>query len=141
MIFTLLAIFILIIGIAFLIIYDKWLCWKDSLAIIGVTCVIIGAICSVVFAGMAIGTKVNSDVDYENKLAEKQMIEYRIEQGEEIAGNELLYTQIVEFNNSLRKTKKWSSNPWTSWFYNAKIAELDYIEIKEVNSNEKNNRK
>lgn len=89
-----------------------------------------------VFAGMAIGTKVNCDVDYENKLAEKQMIEYRIEQDEEIAGNELLYTQIVEFNNSLRKTKKWSSKPWTSWFHNHKIAEIDFIELEEVNQND-----
>lgn len=139
MIFTLLAIFILIIGIAFLISCKGF--GDDYLAIIGIVCVVIGTIFSLTFAFMVIETKTNSDVDYENKLAEKQMIEYRIEQGEEIPGNELLYTQIVEFNNSLRTTKKWSANPWTSWFHNAKIAELDYIEIKEVNSNEKNNRK
>lgn len=137
MIFTLLAIFILIIGIFFLVIRRA----SDSLFFTGAPCVVVGTIFSIFFVCMAISVKVNCDVDYENKLAEKQMIEYRIEQGEEIAGNELLYTQIVEFNNSLRKTKKWSSNPWTSWFHNAKIAELDYIEIKEVNSNEKNNRK
>lgn len=127
MIFTLLAIFILIIGIFFLVICR----WSDSLFVIGVPCVVVGTLFSIFFVGMAISVKVNCDVDYENKLAEKQMIEYRIEQGEEIPGNELLYTQIVEFNNSLRTTKKWSANPWTSWFYNSKIAELDYIEIEE----------
>ena len=69
------------------------------------------------------------DVNYQNKLEEKAMLEYRIQKGEEIAGNELLYSQVVEFNNDLRSTKILSKNPWVNCFNNWKIAEIDYIEI------------
>jgi hypothetical protein len=59
------------------------------------------------------------------------MLEYRIEHIEEnITGNEMLYNDIVEFNNELRSTKKWANNPWTNWFYNQDIATIDYIEIE-----------
>ena len=57
------------------------------------------------------------------------MLEYRIEHMEEnITGNEMLYNDIVEFNNALRSEKKWANNPWTSWFNNQDIASLDYVE-------------
>jgi hypothetical protein len=69
------------------------------------------------------------DMNYQNKLEEKAMLEYRIQKGEEIAGNELLYSQVVEFNNDLRSTKILSKNPWVNCFNNWKIAEIDYIEI------------
>lgn len=69
------------------------------------------------------------DMNYQNKLEEKAMLEYRIQKGEEIAGNELLYSQVVEFNNDIRSTKILSKNPWVNCFNNWKIAEIDYIEI------------
>lgn len=69
------------------------------------------------------------DMNYQNKLEEKAMLEYRIQKGEEISGNELLYSQVVEFNNDLRSTKILSKNPWVNCFNNWKIAEIDYIEI------------
>ena len=69
------------------------------------------------------------DMNYQNKLEEKAMLEYRIQKGEEIAGNELLYSQVVKFNNDLRTTKILSKNPWVNCFNNWKIAEIDYIEI------------
>jgi hypothetical protein len=58
------------------------------------------------------------------------MLEYRIEHMEEnITGNEMLYNDIVEFNNTLRNEKKWALNPWTNWFNNQDIASIDYIEL------------
>ena len=48
---------------------------------------------------------------------------------ENITGNEMLYNDIVEFNNELRSVKKWVSNPWTNWFNNQKVASIDYVEI------------
>ena len=48
-----------------------------------------------------------------------------------IVGNEMLYNDVVEFNNELRRIKKWANSPWVSWFYNQKIASIDYIEIGE----------
>jgi hypothetical protein len=50
----------------------------------------------------------------------------------ELSGNEMLYTQIMEFNNELRTTKRWSENAWVGMMYNEKIATIDYIEIPGV---------
>lgn len=84
-----------------------------------------------IFVGIGvIGTQVNKDVNYQNTLYEKEMLEYRIDNMEDnIVGNEMLYNDIVEFNNGLRNVKKWANNPWTNWFYNQDIATIDYIEL------------
>lgn len=75
-------------------------------------------------------TQISAEHHYQKTLYKKEVIEYRIEnQNNNIVGNELLYNDIVEFNNSLRETKLYAGNPWTNWFYNAKIASIDYIEI------------
>jgi hypothetical protein len=77
-----------------------------------------------------IDAQVNGDVNYQNKLYEKEMLEYRIDNMEnDIVGNEMLYNDIVEFNNELRSIKKWANNPWTNWFYNQDIATIDYVEL------------
>ena len=61
---------------------------------------------------------------------EKEILEYRIDNMKDnIVGNEMLYNDIVEFNNELRNVKKWADSPWTNWFYNQDIATIDYIEI------------
>lgn len=69
-------------------------------------------------------------VEYDKALYKKEVLEYRLENGGDIYGNELLYNEIIEFNNELRDTKYWSSNLWTSWFNNDLIATIDYIEIE-----------
>lgn len=75
--------------------------------------------------------QIGKDVDYQNKLYEREVLEYRIENMDDnIVGNEMLYNDIVEFNNSLRSTKKWANNPWTNWFNNRDIATIKYIEIE-----------
>lgn len=70
------------------------------------------------------------EVEYQNTLHTRDVLEYRIEHMEEnITGNEMLYNDIVEFNNKLRGAKKWALNPWTNWFNNQDIASIDYIEL------------
>jgi L-cystine uptake protein TcyP (sodium:dicarboxylate symporter family) len=74
--------------------------------------------------------QINEDIEYQNAYYHKATLEYRLENIEKNnVGNEHLYNDIVEFNNSLRFTKKWANNPWTNWFNNQRISELDYIEI------------
>lgn len=89
------------------------------------------AIFASLFVGIGIiDVNANKEVNYQNKLYEKEMLEYRIDNMEDsIVGNEMLYNDIVEFNNELRSVKKWANNPWTNWFYNQDIAEIDYIEL------------
>lgn len=76
--------------------------------------------------------KINEDIDYQSALYEKEVIEYRIDNmSDNVVGNEMLYNDVVEFNNELRRIKKWANNPWVNLFYNQKIASIDYIEIGE----------
>ena len=103
---------------------------RSTLEIFGSIGFIAGSICLLLCIMATLFTIVNYDIDYQNKLYEKEMLEYRIEQiDEDITGNEMLYNDIVEFNNDLRHTKKWANNLWTNWFYNQKIASIDYVEL------------
>lgn len=75
----------------------------------------------------------SKSIYYEQAVYAKEVLEYRleqIEQGNSVTGNELVYNDVVEFNNELRSVKKWANNPWISWFNNDLIADnIDYIEI------------
>ena len=135
MIITLIFIGIIVIGIILLAIGNnkKWkISWgiRDNLSFIGVALIILGIV-ACMFAGAFIISNVTTyDLNYQNVLHEKEVLEYRIEHMEEnITGNEMLYNDIVEFNNELRSQKKWANNPWTNWFNNKDIASLDYIEL------------
>lgn len=68
--------------------------------------------------------------DYEKVVMEKEMLEYRLENDNLGIGNELLYKDIVEFNQELKDVKYYANNPWTNWFVNGYIAEIDYIELE-----------
>lgn len=93
---------------------------------------IFAGIFGILAAGIClISVQTNKDVSYQNALYEKEVLEYRLESVEENnIGNELLYNDIVKFNNELRVTKKWANNPWVNWFYNQDIATIDYIDLK-----------
>lgn len=133
MILTLMFIGLLAIGVIILIINGKFkFSWKihDILLDVGITCTVVGLFLSLILGGVALGNAAYYDLDYQNALHKREVIEYRLDHMEEdITGNEMLYNDIVEFNNMLRSQKKWANNPWTNWFNNEKIAELDYIEL------------
>lgn len=74
--------------------------------------------------------QINRQIDYEECLYEKEVLEYRLEYKDEIVvGNELLYQEITDFNNKLRVTKRYANNLWVNWFFNQLIADIDYIDI------------
>ena len=84
----------------------------------------------IICIGCIIGNYITVKINYENTLYEKEVLEYRLDvKSENLTGNELLYSEIVEFNNELRRVKRYANSPWTNWFNNAKIATIDYIEI------------
>ena len=104
--------------------------WLDITCIILIVVGIISNIITLSLVFLNLGSK---NIYYEQAVYEKEVLEYRldqIEQGNSVTGNELVYNDVVEFNNELRSTKKWANNPWTSWFNNDLIADnIDYIEI------------
>lgn len=104
--------------------------YNDLLFGIGIILIIIALFATPFTAIGIVDAQFNGDIKYQNKLHEREMLEYRIEHIEKnIIGNEMLYNDIVEFNNELRSVKKWSSSIWTNWFYNQDIAAMDYIEL------------
>ena len=133
MIITLIFIGIFIAGIVLLIISNSSkisYSARDIIRYIGVMCLLLGGIMGIVTGGISIGTAINADIDYEKTIYERDVLEYRLEHlSENMTGNELLYNDIVEFNNRLRHTKKWADSPWISWFFNQKIADIEYIEL------------
>ena len=133
MILVLTFIGMLAIGVIVLVVNGKFnFSWKihDILFNIGITCTAAGLFLSLILGGVALGNAAYYDLDYQNALHKREVIEYRLDHMEEnITGNEMLYNDIVEFNNMLRSQKKWANNPWTNWFNNENIAELDYIEL------------
>ena len=135
MIITLIGLALLVVGIILAIIHNRG-CFsynvKEKIVGFGAATIITGAIiavCSIVLVLVNVATY---DVDYQNMIHEREMLEYRIEHMEEnVTGNEMLYNDIVEFNNALRVEKKWANNPWTDWFNNKDIASIDYIELSD----------
>ena len=133
MIISLIVISVVVTGIILLLIgKNKNIHWstRDVINLIGFILITIGIIGCFFVTGFIVDNVTSYDLDYQNIMHEKEMLEYRIEHMEEnITGNEMLYNDIVEFNNGLRNTKKWANNPWTNWFNNQDIASIDYIEF------------
>ena len=128
MIITLIAVSLVVIGIVGIIIDCNT--YKDFPAGIYMPSFVIGIAALIVSLVVICKVQANRDIDYQNKLYERTTLEYRIENEDaHTTGNELLYRDIVEFNNDLRMTKKWAKNPWVNWFWNGDIATIDYIEI------------
>lgn len=134
MIITLIGLGLLVVGIILAIIHEKKhfrkYNTKEKIAGLGIGAIFIGGIvtfCSIIFVFINV---TNYDVEYQNTLHTREMLEYRIEHyGRKHYWNEMLYNDIVEFNNELRNTKKWALNPWTDWFDNQDVASIDYIEL------------
>ena len=108
--------------------------WEDILGGISTGVVIVVGFALFVETIMVACVQIPAKHDYEKVLMEKEMLEYRLENDSLGVGNELLYNDIVEFNKELKDVKYHANNPWTNWFVNGYIAEIDYIEVKENNS-------
>lgn len=127
MLTILLSIVICLIGF---VVFNKAPIWHDGWLVTSVCMMIVGGILAVIAICYSISIQIGKDIEYQNMLYKKEVIEYRIEQiDENVVGNELLYGDIVGFNNALRTTKKWANNPWTNLFWNDMVAEIDYIEL------------
>ena len=110
-------------------------CRNDWFGGLEVVLTIFGAMATVISVVAIMVVNIPAQTEYEKELYKREVLMYRLEnRDEEITDNELLYTEIVEFNNNLRDTKRLVKNPFTNWFYNQLIAEkIDYIQIEGVN--------
>ena len=145
MIMTLISLALLVVGIILCIIYKngcfyRWMIMMNIkkqvitdavLEVASFVLTTLGIAATVICSMLILFNVGNYDVDYQNALHKKEMLEYRIEHMEDnITGNEMLYNDIVEFNNELRNKKKWANNPWTNWFNNQDIAAIEYVVLE-----------
>ena len=97
----------------------------------------ITAILAIIFVSIPVlfalaNNVVVSELRYQETAYTREVLEYRLDQVDgNVVGNELLYKDVVEFNNELRITKFWGTNIFTNWLNNQKIVnDVDYIEIE-----------
>lgn len=102
--------------------YDHFLS-ELFFATVGVAACIVLIICSI----LCIDSKVNADLEYQNTLQQYEVIEYQLKDNK--SDIKLLTKDITEYNNKIRKYKKWKHNFWLNWFYPADIDKLEYIEL------------
>ena len=131
----LICVVVLVIGIG-LLIWGKRSCYDygEILSTIGGFVIFIMALVVFSTGVSAIVTTAKESIgtDYQNAVCEREIIVYRIEnQDNNIIGNELLYKDIVEFNNKIRTIKNGANNKWINWYYNEDIATIEFIEYQQ----------
>lgn len=131
MLLTLTGIGLIILAVIFNHIYNRT--YDEGWIFVGIFVLLVGSITTLMCVLLIMGNIATLDSHYTDKLSEKQMLEYRIEHCEDTIGNELLYTDILNFNQELRHTKKFANSLWTNWMSNQKVAEIEYIDILEDN--------
>lgn len=120
-----------VVGILMAVIYNNSKSYSELIEIASGVLIALGSVFTLCFGVAGLVEQLRKDTGYQNALYERSVLVYRME-NEELSGNEMLYTQIMEFNNELRTIKRWSENTWVGMLYNEKIATIDYIEIPGV---------
>lgn len=128
--FFLIGIILLIIGVICIIWYNY--SWSEAPIIIGVLSGLLGGIILITSIFTCVSVQITKLRDYEDRVYEKSILEYRLKNEINVAGNEMLYKDIVEFNKNLRSTKYWSKNFWVNWYNNDLIEDIDYIKIDDI---------
>ena len=117
-------------GLFLFFVIDKFF-FDETLGVIAILTAAIGGVALLICSSFAIITVCTKNIEFEKAACAKEMLEYRLENQEEnLVGGELLYNDILEFNNGLKTHKKYSKNLFTNWYYNDKIAEMDYIDYR-----------
>lgn len=128
MLTTILVIVLLIIGIILIVIGE--VLWYDGVIYTGITFTTLPGFALIFVIAFICKAQIPKQKNYEIMLYEKEVLEYRLTHKEENEiGNELLYREIVDFNNALKTEKYYSNIIWTNWFCNDLIASIGYIEI------------
>lgn len=122
MILTISFVALLVVSIVVLWLNNEY--WDSEIALfLGIFFGIISFVGILVALVQILMVQIPKDVDYEQTQYERTQL---IEQYEQ--GNQYAYDSIIEFDKQLLSIKKWANNPFTSWFYNQRIAkDVDFI--------------
>lgn len=124
---------IFVIGLILFLKYRKDYWEHEGKVGIGLLLMVVGGMAIFTCGVLCLCFVATADLDYANMVEKRDAIIYRLEQienEENLLVNGGVYDDIVEYNNEVRKYKKYgSSNPWTNWFNPAPIDKLDYIKL------------
>ena len=127
MIITILTFVLLVICIV-LIYLDNEYWYTEWVMAIGVILGFLSLITLIATITQILIVQIPRSVNYEITQYERTQLIAEYEKG-----NEYAYDSIIEFDKQLLSIKKWANNPFTSWFYNQRIAnEVDFILYEDV---------
>lgn len=128
MIITIMCAICLIAGILLLYLNDHNHWFNDGIEIIGFLLIVIGSIGVGICLVVIIVAHINVEALLQSLQNTRDILVYRLEHINELpAGNEMLYSEITEFNNRLYENIINSQNPWINWFYNPAFNEIPLI--------------
>lgn len=98
--------------------------WQSTL---GISLGTVGLIATLTCTVLTLIIQCPSTNEYEKMVHEKEVLVYQLENGDT---DDILYSEIVDWNNAVRTAKRYYKNPFLNTFVNHKIAEnLEYIEL------------
>ena len=112
---------------------DNFSDWDILLWVIGGMLVLVVFCSTIVF----IAQGARAPIDRANIEAERNIIVYQVEHQDsfletsKVGVNELLYTQVKEFNEKVRIHQFYRNNPWTSWYEQSFWSEIELIDYTE----------
>ena len=130
MLFTILAVLVFAFGFFCWWKYDDWC--DDGWLFGALVSWVIGGVCVIIAIAAIISAAAQDGIVTENLIAQREAIEYRLEQCEEdtnVMINGGVYDDLVEYNAEVRRHKRWTHDPWVGWFYSDSPAELEYIKL------------
>ena len=109
----------------------RWDDWADLVGIIFTALGAIGVIVLIILTVAIIAVHANPEGQLAAYQAEKEMLEYRLDQKEYLNDNNVGMTElmedITEYNSNLTEAQHGLKNPWVNWFYADYVNELTPI--------------
>lgn len=111
---------------------NRYVEWDVAVGVLLIFCCLVIFLSLISFACH----KVDREMEKENLLDERAIIVYQIEhktsflEDGRVGVNELLYTQIKDFNANVRRHRHYRNNPWISWYEQPYWNEIELIELE-----------
>ena len=109
----------------------RWDDWADLVGIIFTALGAIGVITLIILTVAIIAVHANPEGQLAAYQAEKEMLEYRLDQKEYLNDNNVGMSELMEdtteYNSNLTEAQHGLKNPWVNWFYADYVNELTPI--------------
>ncbi len=116
---------------------NSWRDWVSALGMVIIIVAVVGVLACVACGIRIITTHANSEGRLAALQAQKEVLEYRLDQKEYLNDNNIGMTELMEdiseYNSQLAKAQHGLRNPWTSWFYADYVDELTPIILGDKN--------